>query len=98
MADRMGTPYLQKVLNQVKPKAFVVKGSFCNDGTNKNSLLRLVLVSEPYLFFPAFNLVNLHNIINKAACYTGTWKLNVRCNFCLLLAVLHSPCSPEYEH
>uniref|UniRef100_A0A8C5X9F7 dynamin GTPase n=1 Tax=Malurus cyaneus samueli TaxID=2593467 RepID=A0A8C5X9F7_9PASS len=28
MADRMGTPYLQKVLNQVKPEVFVVKGSF----------------------------------------------------------------------
>lgn len=40
MADRMGTPYLQKVLNQVKPEAFVVKGSFYNDRTNINSLLK----------------------------------------------------------
>lgn len=98
MADRMGTPYLQKVLNQVKPEALVVKDSFCNDRTSINSSLRLTLVSEPYLFLPAFNLVNLHSVVNKAVCYTSMWKLNVRCNFCLLLAVLHSPCSLEYEH
>jgi len=69
MADRMGTPYLQKVLNQVKPEVFVVKGSFYNDRTNIKSLLKWMLVSEPHFFFPAFNLFSFHNVISKAAYY-----------------------------
>lgn len=58
MADRMGTPYLQKVLNQVKPEFFVetaVRQLWYRIFTKMNLI---------YSFLP----FNFYSVINKVAC------------------------------